>query len=130
MTMNSTRGRIDFLPYQPMLFFAGLAALAAGLDLDFILRRRLSGAQRVGRHLRRICTALLIATTSFFLGQQDKFPAAWQGAAIWYLPGLAVLAAMLFWFSVCACRSWRKWPPGEAFSRRAPSAAPPVPDPA
>ena len=131
IAMNSPRGRIDFLPWQPMLFFAGLATLAAALDLNFILRRRLSGAQRIGRHLWRICTALLIATTSFFQGQQDKFPEAWQGATIWYLPGMAVLAAMLFWvLRVRLGRSWRKWPPGERVSRRAPSASLLAPDPA
>lgn len=129
IAMNSPRGRIDFLPYQPMFVFAGVAGIAAALDLNFILRRQISGAQRIGRHLWRMCTAMLIATTSFFLGQQDKFPEAWQGSAIWYLPGLAVLAAMLFWiFRVRLGRSWRRWPPGETISR-APSSSIPAPDP-
>jgi hypothetical protein len=130
VAMNSPRGRIDFLPYQPMFAFAGLAGLAAALDLSFILRRQLSGAQRIARHLWRMCAALLIATTSFFQGQQDNFPEAWQGAAIWYLPALGVLSAMLFWiFRVRFGRSWRRWPPGDKVSR-APSASPLVPDPA
>ncbi|HYD11857.1 MAG TPA: hypothetical protein VEC11_03320 [Allosphingosinicella sp.] len=129
IAMNSPRGRIDFLPWQPMFVFAGLAALAAALDLNFILRRQLSGAQRVGRHLWRMCAAMLIATTSFFQGQQDNFPEAWQGSAIWYLPALSVLAAMLFWiFRVRFGRSWRRWPPGEL--SRAPSASRRIPAPA
>ena len=131
VAVNSPRGRIDLLPWQPMFVFAGLSALAAALDLNFILRRQLSGAQRLGRHLWRMCTALLIATTSFFQGQQDIFPAAVRGMTIWYLPALAVLAAMLFWiFRVRLGRSWRRWPPGEKVSRRAPSASRPAPDPA
>ena len=129
IAMNSPRGRIDLLPYQPMFVFAGIAGLAAALDLNFLLRRHLSGAQRIGRHLWRMCTAMLIATTSFFQGQQDNFPEAWQGAAIWFLPALAVLAALLFWsFRVRFGRSWRKWPPGEKLSR-APSSSRPAPDP-
>lgn len=130
IAMNSPRGRIDLLPWQPMLAFATLAGIAAALDLSFILRRQLSGAQRIGRHLWRMCAALLIATTSFFQGQQDLFPASVRGSSIWYLPGLAVLAAMLFWiFRVRFGRSWRRWPPGEKKVSRAPSSSPPVPDP-
>lgn len=130
VAMNSPRGRIDLLPWQPMLFFAGLAALAAVLDLNFILRRQLSGAQRLGRHLWRMCAALLIATTSFFQGQQKVFPEAVRGMTIWYLPALAVLATMLFWaFRVRLGKSWRRWPPGETISRRAPPSSPHVPDP-
>lgn len=129
IAMNSPRGRIDFLPWQPMFVFAALAGLAAALDLSFILRRQLSGAQRIGRHLWRMCAAMLIATTSFFQGQQDNFPEAWQGSAIWYLPALAVLAAMLFWiFRVRFGRSFRRWPPGEKVSP-APASSHPVPDP-
>jgi hypothetical protein len=128
--INDPRGRIDSLPWQPILAFAALAGLAAALDLNFILRRQLSGVQRIGRHLWRMCAALLIAAFSFFLGQQDEFPKAWQGAALWYVPPLAVLAAMLFWiFRVRFGRSGRRRPPGERLSR-APSPAPPDPDPA
>ncbi|HST36843.1 MAG TPA: hypothetical protein VLK25_09485 [Allosphingosinicella sp.] len=127
--LNSPRGRIDLLPYQPMFVFGGLALLAAALDLNFILRRQLSGAQRIGRHAWRMSAAMLIATTSFFQGQQDIFPAAWRGMAIWYLPALAVLAAMLFWiFRVRFGGAWRKWPPGPNVSR-APSSSRPAPDP-
>jgi uncharacterized membrane protein len=126
---NSPRGRIDFLPYQPMFMFVALAAIAAAIDLAFILRRQLTGAQRIGRHLWRMCAAMLIATTSFFQGQQDEFPEAWQGSFIWDLPGYAVLAALLFWIvRVRFGRNWRRWPPGDRVSR-APSSAPPAPDP-
>jgi len=127
--MESPRGRLDSLPYQPIFFFAGLAALAAALDLNFILRRRLSGAQRIGRHLWRMCAALLIAATSFFQGQQNEFPDAVRGSAVWYLPALAVLAALLFWMlRVRFGGAWRRWPPGERVSE-APSSAPHVRDP-
>ena len=129
IAMNSPRGRIDMLPYQPMFMFAAVAGIAAALDLNFILRRQLSGAQRIGRHVWRMSAAMLIATTSFFQGQQDEFPEAWQGSFIWSLPGYAVLAAMLFWIMrVRFGKTWRKWPPGARISR-APSSSPPAPDP-
>jgi uncharacterized membrane protein len=92
----SPEGKVDSLPAAVFFVFGGVAAMAAALDVNFILRRQ-APAQRIGRHLWRMCTALLIATTSFFLGQQDEFPKAWQGAFLWYLPPLATLLAMIFW---------------------------------
>jgi uncharacterized membrane protein len=94
---TSPTGRFDSLPAAAHYPFAMLAALAAGLDLNFILRGRLARHQRIARHLWRMCAALAIAAFSFFLGQQDEFPAAWRGLAIWFVPPLAVLAAMVFW---------------------------------
>jgi uncharacterized membrane protein len=93
----SPTGRFDSLPAAAHYPFAVLAALAAGLDLNFLLRGRLERRQRIARHLWRMCAALAIAAFSFFLGQQDEFPAAWRGLAIWFVPPLAVLATMAFW---------------------------------
>lgn len=93
----SPSGRFDSLPAAAHYPFAFLAALAAGLDLNFILRGRLDRHQRIARHLWRMCAALAIAAFSFFLGQQDEFPAAWRGLAVWFVPPSAVLAAMAFW---------------------------------
>lgn len=94
---SSPSGRFDSLPAAAHYPFAFLAALAAGLDLNFILRGRLARHQRIARHLWRMCAALAIAAFSFFLGQQDEFPAAWRGLAIWFAPPFAVLGAMAFW---------------------------------
>lgn len=90
-------GKLDRLPAPVHFPFAALAALAAALDLNFILRRRLSAAQRLARHLWRMSAALLIAAFSFFLGQQDKMPEFVQGSPLLFAPPLVVLAAMLFW---------------------------------
>lgn len=90
-------GRLDQLPAPVHFPFAALAALAAALDLNFILRRELSGVQRIARHLWRMSAAMLIATFSFFLGQQDNMPVFMRGSPLLYLPPLAVLAAMIFW---------------------------------
>jgi uncharacterized membrane protein len=93
----SPNGLLDSLPASAHYPFAALAALAAALDLNFMLRGGVSGVQRIARHLWRMCAALLIAAFSFFLGQQDEFPEAWRGALIWFLPPLSVFAAMIFW---------------------------------
>ena len=93
----SPTGRFDSLPAGAHYPFAVLATLAAALDLKYISRGRNTGGQRIGRHLWRMCAALLIAAFSFFLGQQDEFPAAWRGHFLWYVPPLATFAVMIFW---------------------------------
>jgi hypothetical protein len=95
--LREADGRLDLLPAPIHFPFAVLAALAAVLDLNFILRREISGVQRIGRHLWRMSAALLIAAFSFFLGQQRSMPLFIQGSPLLYLPPLAVLAAMIFW---------------------------------
>jgi uncharacterized membrane protein len=109
----SPSGRFDSLPASAHYPFAFLAALAAALDLNFLLRGPLERHRRIARHLWRMCAALAIAAFSFFLGQQDEFPAAWRGLGIWFVPPLAVLAAMVFWlirvrFSAAFGRPGRK----------------------
>lgn len=74
-----------------------IIALAAALDLKVILNRGIAGTPRLRRHLWRMCTALFIASGSFFLGQQRVMPAFVQGSPWLAIPALAPLAMMLFW---------------------------------
>jgi uncharacterized membrane protein len=95
--VNSAEGKFDSLPGAVHFPFAALAALAAALDLNFMLRRDDPGVRRIARHLWRMCAALLIAAFSFFLGQQKVMPVAVRGSPFLFLPPLATFAAMLFW---------------------------------
>ncbi|HEX8262259.1 MAG TPA: hypothetical protein VF547_05235 [Allosphingosinicella sp.] len=81
----------------PVLIFGAVCLLAGLLDLNALLRRRLAPAQRLARHVWRMCVAFFIATGSFFLGQQDVMPKAVQGSAWLFVPAFAPFAAMLFW---------------------------------
>jgi hypothetical protein len=90
-------GRLDSLPGPIHFPFAAVAALAAMLDLNYILRRDKTGVQRVARHVWRMCAALLITAFSFFLGQQRVMPVSWHGSPLLFLPPFAVLASMIFW---------------------------------
>lgn len=76
---------------------ASVCLLAGLLDLNAILRRRLTPAQRIARHLWRMCFAFFIATGSFFLGQQDLLPADWRGASFLFVLAFAPFAVMAFW---------------------------------
>ena len=118
-------GRVDSLPAAVHFPFAAIAGLAAALDLNFILRGRLTGRQRIARHLWRMCTALLIAAFSFFLGQQKVMPLAIQGSPLLFVPPLATLAAMLFWiFRIRFARRWAAAPRPRKEAHPAPKPAP------
>jgi len=79
-----------------LLAFSALVGFAASQDRKVIRSGGVAGADRIARHLWRMCAALTIAASSFFLGQQDEFPQALQGPHN-AIPPLAVLAAMVFW---------------------------------
>lgn len=94
---HSPKGQIDGVPFQADVVVCAIAALAAALDLQMILRGGLYGAARVTRHLWRMCTALLFGAASFFIGQPQVFPPPLRGSPILVLPVLAIAAAMVFW---------------------------------
>ena len=81
----------------PVFAIGGICLLAGLLDLNAILRRKLSPAQRIARHLWRMCFAFFIATGSFFLGQQDVLPRAVQGSPLLFVLAFAPFAIMAFW---------------------------------
>jgi hypothetical protein len=87
----------DGIPAGMYFFMGSVALLAAAGDPRMLLRGGLFGAQRIARHLWRMCFGLFIASGSLFLGQQQVFPAAIRKANV--LPFLAVLPLllMIFW---------------------------------
>jgi len=95
--VNSPTGMVDGLPPQPSFALASVAALAAALDVSVILRGGVSGAQRLQRHLWRLCVALFFADASLFLGQPKVFPASLRGSPIMFLPEIMALGLMVFW---------------------------------
>jgi hypothetical protein len=44
-----------------------------------------------------MCTALLIASFSFFLGQPQVFPRFIRGSSLLFVPEIVVLCLLLFW---------------------------------
>jgi hypothetical protein len=81
----------------PVFVLAGLCGFAGLLDLNVVLRRKLTPAQRISRHLWRMCFAFFIATGSFFLGQQDVLPATVRGSPVLFVLAFAPFGIMLFW---------------------------------
>ena len=94
---NDPSGTIDGSPPQAFIVFMVIGSVAALSDLKVILAGGLSGPGRIARHLWRMCTALFIATGSFFLGQQKFLPEEIRGTIVQFAPVLLPLLLMLIW---------------------------------
>jgi len=94
---NNSRGFKGGYPAGAYFVFGSLALLFAAGDVRMLARGGVSGGQRVARHLVRMCFALFIATGSFFLGQQQVFPAALRNASVLLFLGILPLLLMIFW---------------------------------
>jgi hypothetical protein len=77
--------------------FMGSVILLAGIGDLRMLMRGISGRRRIARHLWRMCFGWFIATGSFFLGQQQVFPAWLRGSPALLVPALLPLALLIYW---------------------------------
>jgi len=80
-----------------MDFFMGSVILLAGVGDLRMLVRGISGRRRIARHLWRMCFGWFIATGSFFLGQQQVFPAWLRGSPALLAPALLPLVLLIYW---------------------------------
>ena len=84
-------------PATAYFIFGSVALLFAVGDIRMLVRGGISGAQRVARHLWRMCFALFIATGSLFLSRPHLFPAFMRKSGILFLLGILPLILMIFW---------------------------------
>jgi hypothetical protein len=84
--------------------------LAAGGDVRMLLRGGVFGAQRIARHLWRMCFGLFIAAGSFFLGPSNRplrllssvgigrhLPAALFSLNLYLILSVLPLILLVFW---------------------------------
>ncbi len=107
MGAASPTGTIDGSPPQAFILFTVAGVLAAGGELNVLLRRGISGTARIVRHLWRMCFSLFIASGSFFLGQMQVLPDALRNSAFPFAAAFAPLLVMLFWL-VWVRTGWRR----------------------
>lgn len=93
---KSPKGSLNGVPAGMFFFLGSVGLLAAAGDIR-MLARGVLGAKRVVRHLWRMCFSFFIATGSFFLGQQQVFPAFLRGTKILFLLAILPLILMIFW---------------------------------
>ena len=103
---NDPSGTIDGQPPQAFYVFTIVGAIAALTDVKVILSRGIAGAQRIARHLWRMCTALFVASGSLFLGQPQVFPESIRHSGILFVPALAPLVFLLFWMIRVRLTKW------------------------
>ncbi len=84
-------------PAAMAFFMAAIVLLAALGDIRMLARGLSSGRQRITRHLWRMCFGLFIATGSFFLGQQQVFPAFLRGSMFLTLLAVLPFPLMIYW---------------------------------
>ena len=72
--LNNESGTKHGFPAVAYFILGSVAVLATALDLRMIVRKGVYGAQRVARHLWRMCYALFVGVASLFLGQPQVFP--------------------------------------------------------
>jgi uncharacterized membrane protein len=80
----------------PLLMFATVATAAGVGDLRMLRAGGRQGADRLRRHLWRMCAALFIASGSFFLGPVRRIPEPLRIPALRLIPFVA-LATMAYW---------------------------------
>jgi hypothetical protein len=98
----------------PLYVFGSVALLSAAGDTRMLIRGGVSGAQRLVRHLWRMCVALFIAAGSFFLGTASDpvlrrtglratlFTPAIRQTYLPEVPVLIIVIMTIFWL----CRVW------------------------
>jgi uncharacterized membrane protein len=106
----------------PAFGFSSVVALAAALDLSVILRRGVSGRQRIARHLWRMHLGLFVAVGSFFPGQLQLFPEFIQQIRpiiLLFIPAFLIIGLMIFWLIRVLFTNWYR--KAEIAPSRAPS---------
>jgi hypothetical protein len=94
---RSPTGMVYAYPPGPYFMLGSVGLLAAIGDTRLLVRRALSGTQRLARHLWRMCFALFIAASSIFLARQQLFPAFMHTTGLLYVLSFFPLVLMIFW---------------------------------
>ena len=82
----------------PLYFtFGTIAVLFAASDVRMVLRGGIAGAQRIARHLWRMCLAFLMALLSFYPSRARLFSRAINESHVLYIPHVLLVGATIFW---------------------------------
>lgn len=121
--ISPTGLKYDYPP-GPYFFLGSVALLATVGDVRMLVRRGISGTQRLARHLWRMCFALFIAAASIFLARQQIFPAFLRKTGALFLLSFLPLLLMIFWLlRVRFANAYKKTDPVVRAPERAPEPA-------
>ncbi|MEA2705728.1 MAG: hypothetical protein QOH22_516 [Gemmatimonadaceae bacterium] len=104
--LNSPSGTSGGVPYGMMFLFGAVAMLAAVGDIRMMRAGGMEGAQRIARHLWRMCFSLFIASGSFFLGQAKVIPKPIRILPLLAIPAILPVVLMLYWLARVLFTKW------------------------
>ncbi len=105
-TMSGVPRFTDEVPAGTYLVWAGPAAWFGVLDVNVIRRGGISGRHRIARHLWRMLSAMIIAVTIFFLGNNWVLPDILRMEVFLITPIVVVVASMVFWLVRVLLTNW------------------------
>jgi len=94
--LSPTGLKYEYSP-GPYLTFGSLALIAAIGDIRMLARKGVFGAQRIARHLWRMCFGLFIASASIFLARPHLFPAFMRKTGMLMILSFLPLVLLIFW---------------------------------
>ena len=94
--LSPTGMKADYPP-GPYFMLGTVALLATVGDIRMLIRKGISGTQRVARHLWRMCFAFFVAASSLFLARQQYFPDVMRRTGVLYLLSFFPLVLLIFW---------------------------------
>lgn len=106
IAQNSDTGSLRDIPFGYYYFFATLGLIAGSLDLRLLYKKGLKGAQRLARHIWRMCFALSLSLGSFVEQGVNMIPDVLLDAGIAMAPDI-VLVLMLYFLLETAYKSYR-----------------------
>jgi uncharacterized membrane protein len=87
------------VPLGIYFFMGTIPLLAAAGDMRMLVLGGVTGTRRLARHLWRMCFGLFIASGSFFLGQQQFFPAALRKQYLMFPLAILPLVLLIYWLA-------------------------------
>ncbi|MGA8038185.1 MAG: hypothetical protein WA823_08770 [Candidatus Acidiferrales bacterium] len=94
---RSPTGEVHGYPPGPYFFLGTIAFIGVLGDARVLLRGGIDGAQRLARHLWRMCFALFIASASVFLARAHIFPAFMRTTGMLNVLTVLPLLLLVFW---------------------------------
>jgi uncharacterized membrane protein len=111
----SPSGTKDGMPAAIYFIFGTVALLHAVADARMLARGGVAGPQRIARHLRRMCLALLIASLSLYPGQARLFPHWLRATNLLFVPHILLAGSAALWMARMSRRGGPHFvPPAEA----------------
>lgn len=97
--LSTAEERRADVPVGAGYVFGSIVALSLIGDARLLLKTNISRANRVIRHLWRMCFALFMASVSFFLARAHLFNDVIRESGVLYALALAPLILMIFWWA-------------------------------